>query len=335
MGFKFNENNLKQIDKTLDILERDYNWWKILKDDKDTYIDIRNSGQINVYINGGSLLTIQTNEIFEKIKFKTNIKYIPFPKCEDSYVTLSSDKENLSINDDKLSKYCTNLSQYYEKLQLLINDESFQEMKNLVKAYSLPEKIIQGRYALNNGEEQGLFIDTEFQYSENDKSPRIDLVYLQLKNKKGFLDTPNLYFVELKRECDERLFKKPSKEDGKRIDEQIKDYFDFLQNNNNVEELKKYYLKLIGIKSKHRLIKTQEKELLKRINKISDINIARKPILLIGDCGKDYKREKEFEDKKVSDYKKDVREMTTCRVYRGIGSNYINLGKSGTHYIRF
>ena len=347
MGFKFNAENFKEIEEMLckyDNPENNYLWWHLLKQDEDTYIDIRNSGQINIYCNGGSLLAIT------KTSIETNKKFIPL--CKETYVTLNEDDSCLSINKDSQKM----LFKHYKKIRLLQDKESVEIMKGLIKAYyqDSSEKGIQGHYALNRTEEQGIFIDTEFACEDNDKSIRIDLVYLQLKNKNEFLDIPKLYFVELKTQDDERLFTKPSKKsdknEGKRIDEQIEDYYNFLQNENNIKELKKYYLKLIKIKSKHNLIKTKANDLLNKLNEISDIDIERKPVLLIGDSSITYPIEKIFEGKenkckeadnkylnKITDkniYEK-VRQMTFCRVYRGVSTNHINITKPRISHIYY
>ncbi len=297
------------VDSLLNSLEN-YVWWNNLKNDKDIYIDIRKNNELNVYYNGGSILRIDKN----LHNIEINYKFLPVKSKED-YISLIIQDDKIEIPKDCINITLNNLDKNTIKL-----------IKEKIKLHYCndSEKGIQARYALCKDEEQGVFIDTEFEY-KNDNL-RIDLVYYHFNNNK-------IYFVELKTKNDNRLRDKTinkenelkevvQKEEEEKIDTQLKKYHEFIKKHKS--DLVEYYKKIIKLKYKHNLLKKDID-----LKQIDFIDIEEKPILLIGDADRDFIKnyEKHIRESKTLFYK-TIKENTSYRVYRGSGSNYINLDKS-------
>lgn len=288
-----------------------YTWWKNLKSDKDIYIDIRKNNELNAYYNGGSILRI--NNKYKKIHYS----FLPISTSDDNnYVNLDFQNNKLTVPEDCIR---VELNDF--------NENSLNIIKENIKRYysNISEKGIQGRYCTSLDETEGAIVDSEFAFDDL----RIDLVYYHKTSNK-------LYFVELKTKGDERLEpnnnqgfdeeKQITKSEKERINDQLKKYHEFIKKHKT--ELKEYYTKLIKIKNKYGLLKHNI-----NIETLSKIDIEEKPIFLIGNANTDFI--KDFEDNKLKssiEFYKDIKEHCCFRIYRGSGSNYINLGKARNIY---
>ena len=317
---KTNLNNFKmdKVRNTLNNFKMIYpNLWKRLIDDKDLYIDIRKNNNIEIYYNGWCLFNISEKCIC------TNTKFIPFHKFyKNEYIRFEnnishkieinfSDFENAEIDVPANKKHATLIG----------------EMKKIINKYSKPEKTIQGKYATNANkwkgtdedgkiyEKNGIILDTEFAFDDNDEKNRIDLVYLSKKDMK-------LYFVELKRSNDYRL--KPSSAEN--IKEQIISYHNLLSNES--DNLLEYYKKVFKIKKEFNLMNKFVDD-----NEFADIDINKltiedKPILLIGNK---QKKSSDFETKiknSNNEFYKSIREniFESKPICNSIDRPFLNLG---------
>ena len=224
-------------------------WWINLKNDKELYIDIRKSNYINVYHNGGSLLKLTHRKAFNgEIAFE----YVPIEN-------INSPNMKFIFNNNAIS--------FADIMPITLNSfnkESLNEIKKKIrKKYpNKSEKGLQGQYVIKNTKnENGFFIDTEFQFGQQ---LRIDLIWLDFKYKK-------IFFVELKTIGDKRLF-------NNEIEIQLQKYNHFIKNNKN--DLLMYYNKLFMIKKQLMLLPN----LLSSNIYLSEFDIVEKPILLIGNC---------------------------------------------------
>lgn len=233
-------------------------WWNNLKSDPDIYIDVRKGNSLNAYHNGGSIMRLKGAKAF---KAEIHVEYIP--------VSRATNYQSFSFNngDVFLDELRTMAIKNFE------SDSLAKIKKRIQKFYpNDSEKGIQGRYVVTanrNPKGTGFFIDTEMQY----KKGRIDLVWLDLKNKK-------IAFVELKTIGDERLYIEKSQKQ-ETIDLQLSKYRDFTRENRDA--LIGYYDKVYRIKKRLGLLPGFAKE-----KSIQSFDIIEKPILLIGDCTQDW-----------------------------------------------
>jgi len=265
----------------------DFVWWKNLMADKDLYFDVRKHNKINVYHNGGSLMSLSMNAK-EELVSEISIKYVLFQKklSKDSRIHFTfTENDSPSFGDS------------IELLPLPIKDFSSDVLnlyKERLREYNLDEseKGIQAKYVTDSLKSygvdpidgsKGLFIDSEFAYEvDKDNEGRVDLVWLQpIDVSKGHY---KLFFVELKRCTDSRLKKSSKKVGDKGYKEDIVKQLEKYKNSVTMyeNELIEFYKKLMVIKNKLGIFDFEVKKL----------DLELKPILLIGDCTEEWLNDK-------------------------------------------
>lgn len=209
-------NRLKEDHKLFLALDKDRvdlpYWWRNIISDRELSVQIRKDNTIDVYFNGGALMTGLS---FSGRKFLSRIN--------ESYVApadyLSYDfGESVTV-----------------RRQAVIDFENFsKDHLNKIKRRILnhypteSEKGIQYAFILNDP----AYIDSELQFVGAKSNLRIDLMRVDLKSKL-------LVAVEVKTVGDNRLF------NGK-IVTQLKDYANFMKE--NASALQAFYQKVIHIK---------------------------------------------------------------------------------------
>lgn len=249
-------NRLNQNDPLFKNLENNPpDWWKTLVNDKDIYIEIRKDNYIDVYYNGGNII----RGLMHKGKGYAgaiHYKYL-LPDNED-YIDY-----NFSSNGKTMVKKTT--------LELLetanFDKETLKRIKANISRYypATCEKGVQARFIL---QKDSRFIDSEFAYKTDKGLMRIDLVWLDLKQKK-------IVPVELKIMGDPRLY-------NNEIVAQLQTYATFFQNNQ--VELLNYYQKVFEIKKHLNILRDG----LKQLNSLADFTIHTKPLLVIGGCEQEW-----------------------------------------------
>lgn len=198
-------------------------WWNLLCEDPELYVNIRKDNYINVYYYGGSVAKINYNNGFTA---KTHQKYLgndtPRGKTKNGKEKFGYDKINLTNFDkNKLEA----IKEYIKCIYL-------RRIKNENPA----EKWIQGRMIT----ECSSYIDSEFQFNQDAEvgKLRIDLVELS----KGVLS-----LVELKGIFDPRLRNDVNRNSKPpEIIDQMAKYQTFINKYEN--EIKEYYKNLIVLK---------------------------------------------------------------------------------------
>lgn len=198
-------------------------WWTLLCEDKELYIEIRKDNYINVYYFGGSVTKINYKNGFVA---ETHQKYLgddkPRRKTQKGINKFEYDKIDLT----KLNK------QLVDDIKNRINIEYLRDADKENPA----EKWIQGKMI----KESSNYIDSEFQFNQDVEigNLRIDLIELS----EGILS-----FIELKGISDSRLRndEKRNTQTPKIID-QMKKYQLFIKKYEI--DIKDYYKKLIEIK---------------------------------------------------------------------------------------
>ncbi len=223
-------------------------WWIELKSDKDIYMEIRKDNSIDVYYNGGNIITglkHNGNSYQGKIHYKYLLpegsEYIDY----DFQGGLSRKKSNInllplhSFDHNTLKRIKANISKYYP---------------------ASSEKGIQARFIIHKN---SCFIDSEFAYKVNNDI-RIDLIWIDLKNKK-------ILPVELKTIGDNRLF-------NDEIFKQLNKYHHFLLNFK--DDFVKYCNKVFELKKSLDILPIN----LKSLKSLSNFSLENKPLLLLGNC---------------------------------------------------
>ena len=238
-------------------------WWKAIKEDEDLYIEIRKENYIDVYYNGGGIvqnLLVRNGEFNGKIHFK----YL-----------LSNSSEYIDFN---ISSSDISLKKNSVKLISDFNSDSLKLIKNNIRNHysKSSEKGIQADFILKSN----FFIDSEFAYSHNNQLLRMDLVWLDVKKQR-------IVFVELKRQGDPRL-------DSYKIVNQLSKYKTFIEQNNS--DLLSYYKELFLIKKDLGILNSH----LSEIENLNEFTIETKPLLLFGDCTREWINEySEWIDQKI------------------------------------
>lgn len=245
-------NRLNQNDPLFKNLENNPpDWWQTLVNDKDIYIEIRKDNYIDVYYNGGNIIRRLMHKgkeyagaIHYKYLLPDDEDYVDYKFSSDGKTMVKKTTIELlkTANFDKetLKRIKANISRYYP---------------------ATSEKGVQARFIL---QKDSRFIDSEFAYNKTDDKMRIDLVWLDLKQKK-------IVPVELKIMGDPRLY-------TNEIVVQLQTYANFFENNQ--VELLKYYQKVFEIKKRLNILR----EGLKQLNSLADFTIHTKPLLVIGGC---------------------------------------------------
>ncbi|MFC2110704.1 hypothetical protein ACFLSU_09065 [Bacteroidota bacterium] len=241
-------------------------WWILLINDDELYIDIRKDNSINVYYFGGSIARIEFKKDFKaKIHQKYLGDFTPRGKTKKGNDKFDYDLIDLSLFDKKT----------IEDIKVRIKQTYLKHIENERPA----EKWIQGKLVIENTN----YIDSEFQFNKNLKigKLRIDLIELQ---------SNELSFIELKGITDSRL-----RNDEKRnsnipeIIEQMRKYQLFIKYYEN--DIKKYYKNLLEVKRNLKLTTISS----------TDFSINLKPKLLIVDT---YKKMTVKREQRVFDIKK-------------------------------
>jgi len=231
----------------------DYLWWENLKKNKNISIQIRKDNTLDVYYNGGAILS--------DLKYIKN-KNTFTAKIHPKYIPLEDDKNTQSL------KLCSSGVEFTGKIDKMalnnFDDKTIKAITDRIKYYfgSESEKAIQYKYAVIDD----FIIDTEYQVSSS--NIRVDLIRLDNSVKK-------LVFIEVKRMEDPRLFFENTEGN---IYDQLKKYYDFICDDSG--KLLEYYKKVLQIKKNLGLAK----EGLKNIELNDDWKVECKPLLVFGDC---------------------------------------------------
>jgi len=200
--------------------EKDPAWWRLLKSQRDCYIDIRKDNTVNVYHNGGSMFRIGYDR--GRYTAKTHANYLGLQRR--SYADFSTDDLSQEVLD---------------RIKAGIRRRFSERSESGIKA-----RLVLGPASR--------YIDTEFAFTLPNpcsKSPkvkydilRIDLIRLN--------DQHDIEFVELKRIGDNRLLDKQSYTASTGTEEivsQMDRYNRFLADNR--QEIIGYYTELLKIKA--------------------------------------------------------------------------------------
>ncbi len=221
-------------------------WWSNLKSDKDLSIQIRKDNSIDVYFNGGSLITgLQLNG---KV-FSGNIHKQYVPIAGKDYVKYFFDNNLVEFPSVEITKIDG------------FSASAIRKVKDRIKLFyqKTSEKGIQHTFLKKDPS----FIDSEFQSRHKGKTIRIDLVRLDEGIKR-------IVFVEVKTMGDNRLY-------SNEIIEQLKAYADFTKMRQ--KDIKNYYIKILAIKKALGILPRS----LRNVN-LAQYEVYPKPLLLFGDC---------------------------------------------------
>jgi hypothetical protein len=229
-----------------------YPWWDNLKKNNKISIQIRKDNTIDVYYNGGAILS---GLKYDRQKFTASIhpKYIPI-QDDHIYRPLSLDSSGVEFTGqfDPLA-----FSQF--------EDEKIEAVTKHINKYygSESEKAIQYKFATTDP----FIIDTEFQMGN---ALRIDLVRLDSNAKK-------IVFIEVKTIGDSRLFSDPD-DDPNHIYHQLNKYRNFIAANSN--DILAYYTNVLKIKADLGIITDLKVSQLS----LTGWQVEPKPLLAFGDC---------------------------------------------------
>lgn len=224
-------------------------WWQNLISDPKIYIEVRKDNSIDIYYNGGNIITgLKFNN--KKLSGQIHYKYLLPNKAE--YIKFNFENQN----DVSLFK------NHIDLIKIDSLDEKYLKIiKQNIQTYypSNSEKGIQAKFITEIGE----FIDSEFAYKVNNDL-RIDLIMLDLKLCK-------IVPVELKIMGDNRLY-------SDEIKEQLFKYYDFFEKHEDM--ILKYYQKIFSIKKKLGILPVK----LQSMDNIENFRIEKRPLLVIGNC---------------------------------------------------
>lgn len=228
-------------------------WWNNLIADKDIYIDIRKDNYIDIYYNGGSIIK-ELKYVSGDFKGKVNYKYLLSNKAE--YIDY-----DFVLPKVALKKSIVDLLVFSD-----FDSVSLKRIKDNIRRHypASSEKGLQAKFVTKCD----CFIDSEFAYNYAGIKLRIDLVWLDVSNKK-------IVLVELKTMGDSRLY-------THEIYEQLKKYNDFAIKYET--DILEYYEKVFQIKKSLGLLPRG----LKSISDLSGFFLEKKPLLLFGDCQQEW-----------------------------------------------
>lgn len=217
------------------------NWWKNIISEKGVYIDI--------YFNGGNII----RELkFDGRKYLGSINYKYLLSEKSEYIKYDFTKPKVLLAQKTID--LLSFADFEHKPFKRIKD-------NILKHYPVSsEKGIQAKFV----NDTDYFLDTEFAYNYANIKLRIDLVWIDISNKK-------ITFVELKTMGDSRLY-------TNEICNQLKKYNDFAIKFE--KDIIQYYQKVFEIKKKLNILPNG----LKSINSLKDFTLEKKPLLIFGDC---------------------------------------------------
>jgi hypothetical protein len=234
-------------------------WWKNICNNKKLYIDVRKDNTLDVYFNGGKIINLKYTDSYQG---SIHFKYIPLTSRAE-YVPFRISNDRIEIITDELAFADINN----------FDPDAVASIQNSISKYfsSASEKGIQAQFVLAHNSS---FIDTEFQYTSEDKGKRFDLIWVDINTRK-------LFVVELKSVKNPELnFDEQSRNSKsyKKIDSQLTSYKSFIKENKR--NMEKYYQKVFHIKKKLGILP----EGLRIENSLEGFTFEEQPILLIGDC---------------------------------------------------
>jgi hypothetical protein len=289
--------NLNPSDKTfVELKSGKYPWWDNLKKNENIFIQVRQSNNIDVYYNGGAILS-QLQYADRKKMFIAQIhhKYIPLEN-KAIYQSLSLTPNGVEFPKEIKTM---DLSQF--------EDKKLKAVMDLIKKYydTESEKAIQFEFIANDP----FIIDAELQ---TEKHGRIDLVRLDESVKK-------IVLIEVKTMGDSRLYteskaKSKSKYPKENIEDQLKKYHEFTVDNQ--DSILDYYIKVLQIKNDLGITEPVVKKL-----KINDWKVECKPLLVFGDC------EQAWIDKYAEGIDKKIKKVAYGAYYFGDTKYSLNLLK--------
>lgn len=228
-----NISKLQRYFGTLDVnanlfveLEKDPVWWRLLRMDRELYINVRKDNYINVYYRGASIMKLS----YDNGKFKAEI--------HNNY--LGVDKEVASL----LSLYYGNEDVSPERIVSMLETIKYRVRQNkknkgLPEADNGDEEKVSEKFVQSEEFKSGVYLDTEFAITLDDGTKiRIDLVRVD--------DCGKIQFVELKRIQDQRLV-------NEKIFTQMCNYKSFLEMV-DVGEVVDYYNKVLAIMRKIKIL---------------------------------------------------------------------------------
>lgn len=245
-------------------------WWDDVIKDPEVYIELRKNHQMDVYYNGGAIFR-EVKLVNGEYTWKTHAKFL----CKSEYIGPKEPITQIRIGEsDWLRKIKNNIKTYYP---------------------TSSEKGYQAKLIT----QQHYFIDTEFAYNgdvvDDDvvvddvvddrkrkrkrNGNRFDLVWLDVKKKK-------IVVVELKLTDNGELYTDS-------IYKQLDKYVKLIEAHG--DKLQKYFKRVFDCKKAIGLLPDE----LKGIENINDFTIEPKPLLLVGNCSKDWipKNKEKLNDK--------------------------------------
>ncbi|GJQ60573.1 MAG: hypothetical protein D8M57_16995 [Candidatus Scalindua sp. AMX11] len=224
-------------------------WWKNIVSEKGVYIDIRKDNYIDIYFNGGNII----RELkFDGKKYSGSINYKYLLSERSEYI-----KYDFANTKVLLAQKIIDLLSFAD-----FETKSLKRIKDNISKHfpASSEKGIQAKFVNNTD----YFLDTEFAYNYKSTKLRIDLVWIDVSNKKIIL-------IELKTMGDSRLY-------TNEIYGQLKKYNDFAIKFE--KDIVQYYQKVFEIKKKLNILPKG----LSAISSLKDFVLEKKPLLLFGDC---------------------------------------------------
>ncbi len=233
----------------IELETRKPNWWTNIISEKGVYIDIRKDNYIDIYFNGGNIIR-ELKFDGKKYSGSINYKYLLSEKSEYIKYDFSLPKVELVLKKIDLLAFSN------------FEHKEFKRIKDNISKYypASSEKGIQAKFV----NKTDCFLDTEFAYNYKNIKLRIDLVWIDVVNKK-------IMFVELKTMGDSRLY-------TNEIYDQLEKYNDLAITFE--KEIVEYYQKVFEIKKKLNILPKG----LTSISSLNDFTLEKKPLLLFGDC---------------------------------------------------
>ena len=219
-------NTLKKDAVIFSELQKEPEWWKRFKSEKDLYIEIRKDNQVNVYFEGGSVARIHYCSKHKELQVFTHRKYLYDGQALEGKVkTYVECRRLIEGRQPEL-----------ELEDVLRRVKGNYSRKNAsggtVPMEKWSEKYIQARLISGAG---STHLDAEFAYKDNESDVRIDLVNVV----EGAVT-----FVELKRLDDVRMLK--STDDDAEVVAQMEGYRKFI--GRYKAEILDYYQRVYDIK---------------------------------------------------------------------------------------
>lgn len=224
-------------------------WWQLIKYDKDIYIDVRKDNTIDVYYNGGSFMS--------GIKLSRGL---PSWKTHYKYLVNSDDGSDYISSETKELPIMKNLTSYLTQTSLV-------KLKSNIRTFypSSSEKGVQGSFVT---QDDSCFIDTEFAFTEDGHTDRVDMVWVDIAKSK-------ILFVELKLPENSELYDFSQE---RNIRSQLSRYAALAARHK--AKIEAYYKRLFSIKKDLGILPNK----LQPIDNIDDFVLETKPLLAVSRC---------------------------------------------------